>query len=270
MVCSKSLQVFLGLRSAHCAKCAGAGRVGGDNGASPQEAPPDIRYRAQCCSREVRRGGSAVWLLALGRHQLLLEVAHVSSQCLCLAGRLEGRCGDHDCLGRRTQVQRRRCATQGVSLALLCPASAETCCWRRPRQPQHLLDQLGAAQGAHLACALPGSCLAAQLAYQAGPPSPLSDCNRWPCAQEHRPGGWLTALCSCGRAAWAASSWAARRGGAGLSRGAARLQDYEPPSGELLDAIERDFGSLDDMVSKFNPKTAAVQAPPPRPARWKS
>ena len=36
-------------------------------------------------------------------------------------------------------------------------------------------------------------------------------------------------------------------------------QDYEPPSGELLRAIESDFGSLDHMVSIFNPKTAAVQ-----------
>jgi hypothetical protein len=127
MVCSKSLQVFLGLRSAHCAKCAGAGRVGGDNGASPQEAPPDIRYRAQCRSREVCRGRSAVWLLALGRHQLLRVVAYVSSHCLCLAGRLQGRCGDHDCVGRRTQVQRRRCATQEVP-RILGPASAESYC----------------------------------------------------------------------------------------------------------------------------------------------
>lgn len=33
----------------------------------------------------------------------------------------------------------------------------------------------------------------------------------------------------------------------------------EPPQGKLLDMIERDFGSLDTMISKFNGKTAAVQ-----------
>ena len=36
-------------------------------------------------------------------------------------------------------------------------------------------------------------------------------------------------------------------------------KDFEPPSGELLQAIERDFGSLDAMVKKFNGSTAAVQ-----------
>lgn len=38
------------------------------------------------------------------------------------------------------------------------------------------------------------------------------------------------------------------------------LQEFEPPSGELLKAIESNFGSLDNMISTFNPKTAAVQA----------
>lgn len=33
----------------------------------------------------------------------------------------------------------------------------------------------------------------------------------------------------------------------------------EPPQGELLKAIERDFGSLDAMIAKFNAQTAAVQ-----------
>jgi len=36
-------------------------------------------------------------------------------------------------------------------------------------------------------------------------------------------------------------------------------KDFEPPSGELLEAIEKDFGSLDAMVKKFNGSTAAVQ-----------
>jgi Fe-Mn family superoxide dismutase len=35
--------------------------------------------------------------------------------------------------------------------------------------------------------------------------------------------------------------------------------DYEPPSGALADAIERDFGSLDDLKTKLNTTTAAVQ-----------
>lgn len=35
--------------------------------------------------------------------------------------------------------------------------------------------------------------------------------------------------------------------------------EAEPPSGELLQAIERDFGSLEAMISKFNASTAAVQ-----------
>ncbi len=38
-----------------------------------------------------------------------------------------------------------------------------------------------------------------------------------------------------------------------------RPQDFEPPSGELAKAIEADFGSVDSLISKFNPKTAAVQ-----------
>ncbi len=38
------------------------------------------------------------------------------------------------------------------------------------------------------------------------------------------------------------------------------LQEFEPPSGELLKAIESNFGSLDNMISTFNPKSAAVQA----------
>ncbi len=33
----------------------------------------------------------------------------------------------------------------------------------------------------------------------------------------------------------------------------------EPPQGKLMDMIERDFGSLDTMISTFNGKTAAVQ-----------
>ncbi|KAK9840726.1 hypothetical protein WJX81_000430 [Elliptochloris bilobata] len=36
-------------------------------------------------------------------------------------------------------------------------------------------------------------------------------------------------------------------------------KDFEPPSGELLKAIESNFGSLDNMISIFSPKTAAVQ-----------
>jgi Fe-Mn family superoxide dismutase len=36
-------------------------------------------------------------------------------------------------------------------------------------------------------------------------------------------------------------------------------KDFEPPSGELAKAIEADFGSVDNLISKFNPKAAAVQ-----------
>ena len=37
------------------------------------------------------------------------------------------------------------------------------------------------------------------------------------------------------------------------------MQKYEPPSGELAQQIEKDFGSLDKLVAEFNPKTAAIQ-----------
>jgi hypothetical protein len=40
---------------------------------------------------------------------------------------------------------------------------------------------------------------------------------------------------------------------------APQLQDYEPPSGALLQAIEADFGSLDKLVSKFNTAAVGVQ-----------
>ncbi|KAK9765418.1 Superoxide dismutase [Mn], mitochondrial [Basidiobolus ranarum] len=33
----------------------------------------------------------------------------------------------------------------------------------------------------------------------------------------------------------------------------------EPPKGELLDAIKRDFGSLENFIKQFNTQTAAVQ-----------
>lgn len=36
-------------------------------------------------------------------------------------------------------------------------------------------------------------------------------------------------------------------------------QDFEPPSGDLAKAIEAEFGSVDSLIAKFNPKTAAVQ-----------
>jgi Fe-Mn family superoxide dismutase len=36
-------------------------------------------------------------------------------------------------------------------------------------------------------------------------------------------------------------------------------KDFEPPSGELAKAIEAEFGSVDNLISKFNPRTAAVQ-----------
>ena len=37
------------------------------------------------------------------------------------------------------------------------------------------------------------------------------------------------------------------------------LQDYEPPSGAIADAIEKDFGSLDALIAKFNPMAVGVQ-----------
>ena len=37
------------------------------------------------------------------------------------------------------------------------------------------------------------------------------------------------------------------------------VQKYEPPSGDLAEQIEKDFGSLDKLVADFNPKTAAIQ-----------
>lgn len=37
------------------------------------------------------------------------------------------------------------------------------------------------------------------------------------------------------------------------------MQDFVPPEGELAKAIESEFGSVDNLISKFNPKTAAVQ-----------
>ena len=39
----------------------------------------------------------------------------------------------------------------------------------------------------------------------------------------------------------------------------ANMQDFEPPSGDLKSAIERDFGSVDDLSKKFNAKAATVQ-----------
>lgn len=37
------------------------------------------------------------------------------------------------------------------------------------------------------------------------------------------------------------------------------LQDFEPPSGDLKSAIEKDFGSVEDLSKKFNAKAATVQ-----------
>ena len=37
------------------------------------------------------------------------------------------------------------------------------------------------------------------------------------------------------------------------------VQKYEPPSGDLAEQIEKDFGSLDKLVADFNPKTVAIQ-----------
>ena len=39
------------------------------------------------------------------------------------------------------------------------------------------------------------------------------------------------------------------------------MQKYEPPSGDLAEQIEKDFGSLDKLVAEFNPKTVAIQVP---------
>ena len=36
-------------------------------------------------------------------------------------------------------------------------------------------------------------------------------------------------------------------------------QEFEPPSGELKTAIEKQFGDLDGLKSKFNPIAAAIQ-----------
>lgn len=37
------------------------------------------------------------------------------------------------------------------------------------------------------------------------------------------------------------------------------MQDYEPPSGDLSAALEKQFGSLDQMIEKFNPAAAGIQ-----------
>lgn len=37
------------------------------------------------------------------------------------------------------------------------------------------------------------------------------------------------------------------------------LQDFEPPSGDIKSAIEKDFGSVEDLSKKFNAKAATVQ-----------
>ena len=44
------------------------------------------------------------------------------------------------------------------------------------------------------------------------------------------------------------------------------VQKYEPPSGDIAQQIEKDFGSLDKLVADFNPKTAAIQVHPCLPA----
>ena len=36
-------------------------------------------------------------------------------------------------------------------------------------------------------------------------------------------------------------------------------QDFKPPSGDLANAIEKDFGSLDGLIGKFNPACAGIQ-----------
>jgi superoxide dismutase, Fe-Mn family len=37
------------------------------------------------------------------------------------------------------------------------------------------------------------------------------------------------------------------------------VQEFEPPSGSLANAIDADFGSLDKMITKFNAAAAGVQ-----------
>jgi len=37
------------------------------------------------------------------------------------------------------------------------------------------------------------------------------------------------------------------------------LQDFEPPSGEIKSAIEKDFGSVEELSKKFSAKAATVQ-----------
>lgn len=37
-------------------------------------------------------------------------------------------------------------------------------------------------------------------------------------------------------------------------------QDFKPPSGQIKSLIARDFGSVDNLIGKFNPKAAAIQA----------
>lgn len=41
-----------------------------------------------------------------------------------------------------------------------------------------------------------------------------------------------------------------------------RVQDFEPPSGELASAISAEFGSLDDLIAKFNAAAVGVQVGP--------
>ena len=37
------------------------------------------------------------------------------------------------------------------------------------------------------------------------------------------------------------------------------VQDYAPPSGELLEYVKRDFGSLDALIKKFSATAVGVQ-----------
>ncbi len=37
------------------------------------------------------------------------------------------------------------------------------------------------------------------------------------------------------------------------------LQDFEPPSGDIKSAIEKDFGSVEELSKKFSAKAATVQ-----------
>ena len=37
------------------------------------------------------------------------------------------------------------------------------------------------------------------------------------------------------------------------------MQDFEPPSGDIKGAIEKDFGSVEELSKKFNAKAATVQ-----------